>query len=128
MASIEPELWVDRAGAAVEFYAAAFGATVLHRVGAGDDIVVQLAVGEARFWVSTANHRVGRFSPDAIAGATGRTLLVVEDPRAVQRQAVEAGAAEHVAVSEEHGWLLGRIGDPFGHEWEIGTPVGAWPP
>jgi hypothetical protein len=21
-----------------------------------------------------------------------------------------------------------RIIDPFGHEWEIGVPLGAWPP
>ena len=49
MTSIEPELWVDRAGAAVAFYQAAFGASVLHRVGGGDDIVAQLSVGGARF-------------------------------------------------------------------------------
>jgi predicted enzyme related to lactoylglutathione lyase len=38
---IEPELWVDGAGEAVAFYEAAFGATVVHRVGEGDDIVAQ---------------------------------------------------------------------------------------
>ena len=32
MTGIQPELWVDRAGEAVAFYQAAFGATVLHRV------------------------------------------------------------------------------------------------
>jgi PhnB protein len=31
-------------------------------------------------------------------------------------------------VSDEHGWRIGRIVDPFGHEWEIGKPIGAWPP
>ena len=25
------------------------------------------------------------------------------------------------------GWRLGRIVDPFGHEWEIGRPLGQWP-
>ena len=33
-----------------------------------------------------------------------------------------------VAAAEEHGWILGRIQDPFGHRWEIGRPLGAWPP
>ena len=47
MTSIEPELWVDRARDAIAYYEAAFGATVLHRVGDGDNIVAQLAVGEA---------------------------------------------------------------------------------
>ena len=39
MTSIQTELWVDRAGAAVMFYEAAFGAKVMHRVGEDDDIV-----------------------------------------------------------------------------------------
>jgi PhnB protein len=71
---------------------------------------------------------MGRFSPDAIGGATSRTLLVVDDPDAVARRAVAAGATELAAPTDEHGWRLGRIRDPFGHEWEIGRPLGAWPP
>jgi PhnB protein len=128
MTSIQPELWIARAAEAVAFYEAAFGATVLHRVGDGSEIVAQLVVGEAVFWVATASASMGRFSPDAIGGATGRTLLVVDDPAAVARRAVEAGATEAAPVADEHGWRLGRIVDPFGHEWEIGTPLGAWPP
>jgi PhnB protein len=69
-----------------------------------------------------------RLSPRAIDGATSRTLLVVEDPDSVVRQAVAAGGTESSPVNNEHGWRLGRIIDPFGHEWEIGAPLGAWPP
>jgi uncharacterized glyoxalase superfamily protein PhnB len=43
--SIQPELWVDAPSDALRFYEAAFGATVLHLVGDGDDIVAQLSVG-----------------------------------------------------------------------------------
>ena len=128
MTEIQPELWVDRASAAVEFYKAAFDAVVLHSVGDGDDIVVQLAVGEAAFWLAAASPDMKRFSPDSIGGATGRTLLVVDDPGAVVERAVAAGARQVAAVSDEHGWRLGRIIDPFGHEWEIGHPLGEWPP
>jgi PhnB protein len=128
VASIQPELWVDRAGAAVAFYEAAFGARVLHRVGEGDDIVAQLAVGDATFWVAAASPSMKRFSPQAIGGATSRTLLVADDPDAVLKRAVDAGATEASPVEDEHGWRMGRIVDPFGHEWEIGKPLGAWPP
>jgi PhnB protein len=128
MTSIQPELWVDRAGQAITFYAEAFGARVLHRVGEGDDIVAQLAVGEAAFWVAAAAPDMGRFSPPSIGGATSRTLLVADDPDALQRRAIDAGATEKSAVCDEHGWRLGRIVDPFGHEWEIGKPIGARPP
>jgi PhnB protein len=128
VAEIQPELWLDRAGAAVAFYQAAFGAAVLHRVGEGDDIVAQLSVDGAAFWVAAAGPARKRFSPQAIDGATSRTLLVVEDPDAVFEQAVGAGATAAAPMAEEHGWRLGRIIDPFGHEWEIGKPLGTWPP
>jgi PhnB protein len=128
MTSIQPELWVERPGDAVAFYEAAFGATVLHRVGDADDIVAELVVGDAAFWVAGTSASMKRLSPRAIDGATSRTLLVVDDPDAVVRRAVTAGATETSAVSNEHGWRLGRIIDPFGHQWEIGTPVGPWSP
>jgi PhnB protein len=128
LTAIQPELWVEQAARAVEFYQAAFGATVTHRVGDGDDIVAQLAIGDAAFWVTAAGPELNRFSPRAIGGTTSRTLLVVEDPAAVLQQAVAAGASETAAVADEHGWRIGRIVDPFRHEWEIGRPLGAWPP
>lgn len=128
MTSIQPELWVETPGEAVAFYEAAFGATVLHCVGEGDNIVAQLGVSDAAFWVAATSAVMKRLSPRAIDGATSRMLLVVEDPDRVVRQAVAAGATESSPVSNEHGWRLGRIIDPFGHEWEIGVPLGAWPP
>lgn len=128
MTSIQPELWVDSPSGALTFYEAAFGATVLHRVGHGDDIVAQLAVGGAAFWVASASAPMRRLSPRAIDGATSRTLLVVDDPDSVVWQAVAAGGTGSSPVQDEHGWLLGRIIDPAGHEWEIGKPRGTWPP
>ncbi len=128
MTSIQPELWVDRPSDAVAYYEAAFGATVLHIVGEGDDIVAQLGVGDAAFWVAGTSAAMRRLSPLAVGGATGRTLLVAEDPDGVVRGAVAAGGTKLSAVKDEHGWRLGRIVDPLGHEWEIGTPLGAWPP
>jgi PhnB protein len=126
--SIQPELWVEAAATAVAFYESAFGATVLHRVGEGEDIVAQLGVGEAAFWVSAASESMHRLSPRAIGGTTSRTLLVVDDPDAFFARAVAAGATAAAPVADEHGWRLGRIVDPFGHEWEIGAPLGPWPP
>ncbi len=129
MTDIQPELWVDSPREALRFYEAAFGATVLHCVGEGDDIVAQLGVGDAAFWVAPASSTMKRLSPRALDGAaTGRTLLVVDDPDSIVGKAVAAGATRTSAVADEHGWRLGRIVDPFGHEWEIGRPLGSWPP
>ena len=129
MTDIQPELWVDTPREALRFYEAAFGATVLHCVGEGDDIVAQLGVGDAAFWVAPASSTMKRLSPRALEGAaTGRTLLVVDDPDSIVGKSVAAGAVRMSAVADEHGWRLGRIVDPFGHEWEIGRPLGPWPP
>jgi PhnB protein len=128
MTSIQPELWVDQGTSAIAFYQRAFGARVLHMVGDGEEIVAQLAIGEAAFWIAAVGESSERIVPRAIGAATGRVLLVVDDPDAVYAQAVEAGAAEKSAVDLEHGWRVGRILDPFGHEWEIAKPVMPWPP
>jgi PhnB protein len=128
LTSIQTELWVSRAASAVAFYQAAFGAVVVHEVGAGDDIVAQLEIGGAAFWVSEADAGRGRLDPRAVNGTTSRTLLVVEDPDARFRQALASGATEVAAVGDEHGWRIGRLVDPFGHEWEVGRPLIPWPP
>jgi PhnB protein len=127
----QAQLSVRNGRAAVEFYKIAFGATEVYRFGGTDDleeVVAQLAVGNSQFWVEDESPSHGNFSPESVGGVTTRMLLVVDDPRSVMRRAREAGAAEISPVEEEHGWLLGRVDDPFGHRWEIGRPMSEWPP
>jgi PhnB protein len=129
--TIQPELSVRRGRAAVEFYKIAFGADEVYRVGGTDGheaVVSELSVGDASFWVSDEAPSHGNFSPESLGGATVRMLLIVEDPDAMVDRAMAAGATVIRPVGEEHGWRLGRIQDPFGHHWEIGKPLIAWPP
>jgi PhnB protein len=131
MPDLSPQLSVRRGREAVEFYKEAFGAEEIYRVAGTDEhpsVVSQLSVGEASFWVSDESPPHKHFSPETLGGTTTRILLVVDDPRAVVERAVSLGAAEFVPVQEQHGWLLGRIEDPYGHHWEIGKPLGPWPP
>jgi PhnB protein len=99
---------------------------VQHRVdGPGErDLIAQLDAAGARFWVSNGSDAMGRFTPDAIGGATARMLLVADDPDAIVAAAEAAGATVTSAVQEEHGWRLGRFTDPFWHDWEVGHPLG----
>ena len=107
--------------AAMGFYKAAFGAVELYRVEGGG--VGRLAVNGAEFWVAEESPEHLNFSPETLGGCSVRMLLLVEDPHAIQAQAVKAGASEVLPVNEAYGWRLGRVRDPFGHHWEIGRPV-----
>jgi PhnB protein len=130
-ASIVPELSVRRGREAVEFYKRAFGAVEVYRIGGTDespDVVAQLSLGEASFWVSDEAPASANFSPESVGGGTVRMLLIVDDPAAMADRAKAAGATEVYPVGEQHGWLLGRVEDPFGHHWEIGKPLIPWPP
>jgi PhnB protein len=125
---IAPELFVHAGRAAVEFYKAAFGAVEDYRVEGGEQIVAQLSIGDAAFWVHDEAPDHGNVSPRRAGACTVRLLLVVDDPDAVFARALAAGAEEMDPVGDEHGWRVGRLRDPFGHNWEIGRPVIEWPP
>ena len=129
--TVSPQLAVRRGRAAVEFYKAAFGAVELHRVGGTDEhesVVAQLGVGNASFWVADESPPNQAFSPESLGGGTVKLLLIDDDPQAVIDRAVGLGATQVYAAEPQHGWLLGRIEDPFGHHWEIGKPLIEWPP
>jgi PhnB protein len=50
--------------------------------------------------------------------------MVVADPDAAFDRAVAAGGKVVRPVENQpYGWRVMRIVDPFGHHWEIGTPL-----
>ena len=131
MTHVLAQLSVRLGRAAVEFYKAAFGAVEVYRVGGTDAheaVVCQLQIDDASFWVADESPEHFNFSPETVGGSTTRILLMVEDPDAAIERAVAAGATLVRPAANEHGWRLGRIADPFGHNWEIGRPLRPWPP
>lgn len=129
--AVTAQLSVRRGRAAVDFYREALGAEEIHRVGgtdADEAVVSQLRVGATTFWVADESPEHRNFSPESLGGGSVRMLLTVADPDAAVARAVAAGATLVAPVENQHGWRLGRIADPFGHDWEIGTPLVPWPP
>lgn len=129
--SVSPQLSVRRGREAIDFYVAAFGARQIYRVAgteAAPEVVAELAIGDTSFWVSDEAPAHLNFSPESLGGGTVRLLLRVEEPQTVFARALALGATQIAPLSEEHGWLLGRLADPFGHHWEIGKPLISWPP
>lgn len=121
--SVAPWLCVRRSARAVDFYKSAFGAKELFRMGDADSVVARLSIDGAEFWLSDESPEHHNHSPESLGGITVRIILTVADPDAVFARAVTAGAKEVFPVSEEHGWRVGRVVDPFGHHWEIARPL-----
>ena len=122
---IAPMLSVRNGKRAIEFYKAAFGASELFRIESKTgEVVAQLSVGTADFWLADESPEHLNFSPESLGGGSVRMVMTVEDPDAAFERAVTAGAKEVTPVDNQYGWRLGRIVDPFGHHWEVGKPLG----
>jgi PhnB protein len=122
--SIVPWLSVRNSAQAVDFYKAAFGAVEVYRLDdPGGSVVARLSVEGAEFWVADESPEHFNFSPASLGGSTVRIIFTVADPDGVFERALKAGATEVYAVSEGHGWRVGRVADPYGHHWEIGRPL-----
>ncbi|MGH9774541.1 MAG: VOC family protein [Candidatus Acidiferrales bacterium] len=122
--SIAPMLSVRKGAKAVEFYKRAFGATELFRIDdASGSVVARLSAEGAEFWVADESPENKNFSPESLGGGSVRMVMIVNNPDAAFGRAVKAGATFVWPVSNQYGWRLGRIVDPFGHHWEIGKPL-----
>src|ERR1700719_2352061 len=122
--TIAPMLSVRNGARAILFYKAAFEARELFRIDAESGAVVaRLGVAEAEFWVADESPEHSNFSPESLGGGSVRMVRTVEDPDAAFERAILAGATVVSPVSNQYGWRLGRVVDPFGHHWEIGKPM-----
>ena len=122
-------LAVSDGNAAIAFYEAAFGATVLWHLDGGH-VVAGLSIDSAPFFLASESPPHGTRSPDSSGFTTVRIELFVDDPVAVHARALAAGASNHSPVAEHAHettgphpigrMLQGAVVDPFGHMWLVG--------
>jgi PhnB protein len=118
-ATIAPWLSVNNITAADDFYKNAFGAVELYCLedDNGNLVITNLSIRGADFWLQEDPD----FNADFVRHGAFRMIVSVNDPDALFKQALAAGATEVSPISEGHGWRIGRIADPFGYHWEIGV-------
>lgn len=122
--SLAPWLEVSDGPRALAFYTSAFDATETYRYDNPEGgFVVRLNANGAEFWLSYEGPKSSGEPASALGGNNLRLILTVPDPDAVFAKAIAAGATQVYAVSEDHGWRIGRLIDPFGLHWEIGKPL-----
>ena len=127
VSSLTPMLTVKDAAAAIDFYREAFGAVEESRVTAPNgNVVAELSIGGSRFFVVDENPDAFNLSPSSLGGTSVRLNVIVDDPDAVAVQAIAVGATEVFPVGDQpYGFRQGRVADPDGHHWLIGTPLAA---
>lgn len=121
---ITPKLSVEGADKAIRYYGEVLGAVLRDRHEADGRVLfaeLELPCGAA-FQIKDADE----FDPDPVRlGGRGVLLAVVtDDPDDLARRMVAAGGETVFEVADQYyGARQGRVRDPFGHEWIIGTPA-----
>jgi uncharacterized glyoxalase superfamily protein PhnB len=112
----------------MEFYKRAFGAEECSRSLAPDGTRILHAVlrfGDAYLMLSDEFPEFGGCqAPQSLGGTTVTLHLNVPDADASFQRAVDAGATVTMPLENTFwGDRYGKLADPFGHDWSIGTHI-----
>ncbi len=125
--TITPHLIVKGGEKAITFYKKAFGARegdpgCIFRMPDGKIGHAELWIGDSAFMLADESPDWGAFSPQTKGGGSVCIHLYVPDVDKTYAQAVAAGATSTMPVADmPWGDRYGKLKDPFGHEWSIGT-------
>jgi PhnB protein len=120
--SITPQLALDNAAEALEWYKQALGAEELSRSLGPDGKVMhaEFKIGNSRVMVHDAMQ--GQKGPKALGGSPASLWLFVEDSDALYNRAVKAGATVQMPLDNQFwGDRAGAVTDPAGYSWWIAT-------
>ena len=126
MHTVTPHLICAGAADAIEFYRKAFGAVELSRMPGPDGKVMHasIRIGDSVIMLNDEMPEWGTLGPKSIKGSPVTIHLYVENADAAFEQAVRAGAKVTMPLDDTFwGDRYGKLEDPFGHQWSIGTHV-----
>ena len=121
--NLTPYLIVNDGAAAIEFYAAAFGAKVLEQMTTPEGRVqhAEIMIGDSPVMLGERQDVTAQATPPY---APVSIYAYVEDAGAVFAKAIAAGAQEVLPVSLKfYGNREGGVSDPFGITWWLATRV-----
>src|SRR5205823_1814773 len=124
--TITPQLTLDNAAQAIDWYKKALGAEELSRASGPDGKIMhaELKIGDSRIMVNDV--MMGAKGPHAFGGSPTSLWLYVEDCDALFNRAVSAGARTQggpMGTMADQFWgdRAGTIIDPQGYQWTIAT-------
>ncbi len=120
--AVTPQLTLDDAPKAIEWYKQALGAEELSRsVGPDGKIMhAEIRIGDSRIMVNDAI--MGGKGPSAIGGSPESLWLYVKDADALFNRAVAAGGRVRMPMADQFwGDRCGTVVDPSGYSWTIAS-------
>lgn len=128
--TVTPRLVVPDGAAAIEFYAAAFGAQESgDRFITPDGAVIHAEVKIGDAFVMITEDSLDTEAPARPPGAVGSVVTAImetywPDVDAVWERAMAAGASViHPLEDQFYGDRAGRLRDPFGHQWILSQRI-----
>ena len=124
--TVTPQLTLDNAVKAIDWYKKALGAEELSRAVGPDGKIMhaELRIGDSRIMVNDA--MMGAKGPNTLGGSPSSLYVYVEDCDALFNRAVGAGgqvAGGPMGAMQDQFWgdRCGTFKDPEGHTWTIAT-------
>lgn len=125
--TLTPYLSVHDGKAAVEFYTKAFGAKEKPGRMSGPDgkiMHTEIKIGNSHFMLADESQEWGNLCPKTLGKTTVQFMVYFKNADAVMQQAITAGGTMVKPVEMQfYGDRSGRLEDPFGYTWFIGTHV-----
>ena len=124
--SLTPFLVIDGAAEAIEFYTAAFGATLIEKMEATDGSIAhaELDFGNGRLQLSDPNPDYELEAVERKDSVTHSLVLYCADADAVVARAEQSGATVREPLQTfVTGDRFASIVDPFGQRWAVMTRV-----
>jgi len=124
---VTPYLIVEDVVAAIDWYSKAFGAEDILRMTAPDGKTIlhaEIKIGDSPVMLGEQNPEWQSKGPKMLGGTPVSLHVYVEDVDTAFQKAVDAGAEATMPVADQFwGDRYGKITDPYGHHWSIGTHV-----
>jgi len=122
--TLTPYMTVRDAARAIEFYKQAFGAVEKGVMKGPDGKIMhaELRIGDSIVMLADEFPEFQSLSPQSIGGSGMGLHIYIEDVDSAFDRAVKAGATVEMPVADMFwGDRYGKLRDPFGHKWSIGT-------
>ncbi len=124
--TVTPNIVVNGAAKALEFYQKAFGAEETVRMPAPDGGIMhaEFRIGDSVIMLADEMPDMGARSPKAYGGTPVRFYVYVENVDAAWKRAVDAGGKTIMPLQDMFwGDRTGCLEDPFGHLWNLAQHV-----